>query len=384
MPFNSKTVMEQKEEFVKLAQGKAISFSELCKRFDISRKTGYKWVGRYTSCGIDGLKEQSRKPLHSPAQTANNVEQQIVELRRENPEWGAKKIFVLLKQQTSEGIKIPARSTINIILKRNGLIKEEKSFDAQKWQRFEHEAPNDLWQMDFKGWFHLRNQKQCHPLTILDDHSRFNVGLFACDNEQYTTVRELLIDVFRTYGLPKTILADNGVPWGAAGVSQTRQGTPTITRLEKWLYQNNVQVIHGRPYHPQTQGKEERFHRTFKTELLQYEQFEDYQHAQQRFNWWRDKYNNKRPHEALNFQTPISQYKPSSRSFREYIPQPEYDSSASIRKVGDGGWIHFKGMYFRVGKAFIGDYVAIKPTINENQMEVYYYNQLIRSISLNK
>ena len=382
MPFNNRTVMEQKEEFVLLSQSPGVSFSQLCRRFCITRRTGYKWINRFERLGSEGLKERSRRPGTFPGQTSPEVEQRIILLRKENPEWGAKKIFALLAQQPINDRPIPAKSTINAILKRHGLIREEKSIASQNWQRFEHDAPNDLWQMDFKGYFQLLNQKQCHPLTILDDQSRFNLGLFACADEQYTTVRQLLTEVFRTYGLPKIILADNGSPWGAAGARFTTQGTPSITRLEKWLYQQHIRVIHGKPYHPQTQGKEERFHRTFKAELLQYENFEDYRHAQQRFDWWRNKYNCYRPHEAIGFEAPVNKYKMSNRSYNEAVKEPEYDSSAIIKKVHDGGWIYFKGNTFRVGKAFKGDKVAIKPTLIEKEYEVYYYNQLLRKISL--
>jgi transposase InsO family protein len=309
------------------------------------------------------------------------LEQEIIELRKQNPEWGAKKLFSLLRQKYHARIAIPAQSTINAILKRNGLILEAKSIAAQKWQRFEHEAPNELWQMDFKGYFYLLDNKQCHPLTILDDHSRFNLCLSACDNEQYETVRQLLTAVFRTYGLPKAILADNGPPWGTTG-SFTRQGTPSVSKLEKWLFQQNVRVIHGKPYHPQTQGKEERFHRTLKAELLQYERFENHLHAQKRFDWWRNKYNCYRPHEAIAFQTPISKYKVSPRSFIDHIRPPEYNSSDTIRRVYDCGCVTLKGAKIKVGKAFTGEHVAIKQLDAEKEYEVYYYNQLIRKISL--
>jgi transposase InsO family protein len=379
MPFNHKTVMEQKEEFVLLARQSAASFSTICKRFNITRRTGYKWLERYSKQGPEGLKELSRRPHCSPLRTSDTVERRILHMRQENPEWGAKKIFVLLEQEPHTQ-PIPAKSTINEILKRHGLIKKEKSDACGSWLRFEHEQPNDLWQMDFKGYFHLLNQKQCHPLTILDDHSRFNIGLFACYDEKYTTVQRLLTEVFQTYGLPKTILADNGSPW--AGSRYNRQGVMGITKLEKWLYQQNIRVIHGKPYHPQTQGKEERFHRTLKAELLQYEKFEDQRQAQQRFDWWRHKYNCYRPHEAIGLQAPISRYQVSKRAFSKEILKPEYDSTAITTRVVDGGFVCFQSHRFRVGKAFIGDWVAIKPTLTDKLFEVYFYNQLLTKITL--
>lgn len=371
--------MEQKEEFVKLAEQATSNFSALCDRFGLSRRTGYKWLNRYKEHGLEGLKERSKRPDNSPDRTPAEIEKEIVKLREQNPEWGAKKLFSLLQQRYSG--PVPARSTINTVLKRNGLITEAKSTSAQKWQRFEHEAPNNLWQMDFKGYFDLLDNKQCHPLTILDDHSRFNLCLSACDNERYETVKQLLTMVFRTYGLPNAILADNGPPWGTSG-SFTSRGAPSISKLEKWLFQQNVRVLHGKPYHPQTQGKEERFHRTLKAELLQYERFKDHHHAQKRFDWWRNKYNCYRPHEAIGFQTPISRYKISSRSYTEHIRPPEYNSSDTIRKVYDCGCVRLKGSKIKVGKAFTGEHVAIKQLDTDKEYEVYYYNQLIRKISL--
>ena len=378
MPFNHKTVMEQKHEFVLLAKQGTASFSELCRRFGITRRTGYKLLSRYNENGQAGLCGHSKKPHTSPFRTGADTEREILKMRAENPEWGGKKIAQLLAGVPGQAV--PAVSTVNAILKRNGMVKKEKSEASGAWTRFEHEAPNDLWQMDFKGHFAMQDKKRCHPLTILDDHSRFNIGLFACGNEQHGTVQQLLVQVFRCYGLPKAILADNGSPW--AGSRYNSQGDMGITALEKWLYQLNIKVLHGRPYHPQTQGKEERFHRTLKAELLQYEEFRDTVHAQQRFDWWRHKYNCIRPHEAIGLKAPTSRYCISTRPYKEHIVQPEYDATAAVKKVHDGGFIYFMSDRFRVGKAFVGDNVAVKPTLNEKEYEVYYYNQMISRITL--
>ena len=376
--------MEQKLEFVLLSSHGDVNFSQLCDRFKISRKTGYKWLCRYQDLGQVGLKDYSRRPITSPGKTHQDIEDRIVKLRKENPEWGAKKLFKILETEKSQGsfpYTIPARSTINLILKRRGLISDERSERSQPWQRFEHEHPNDLWQMDFKGYFYLLNQKVCHPLTVMDDHSRFNLGLVACENQQYQTVKEQLIILFKTYGLPNTILADNGAPWGAAG-QEERHGERCFTKLEKWLIEQQIKIIHGKPYHPQTQGKEERFHRTLKTELLQYEQFKDYTHCQQRFDWWRDKYNCYRPHEAIDFNVPANKYRPSNRKYKTVKTLPEYDTGVMVRKVTDGGIINLNGKRYRVGRAFLGDYMAVKQTTTDKEYEVYYHNQIIKKIIL--
>ena len=259
MPFNTKTIMEQKLDFVILALSKNRNFSELCHRFNISRKTGYKWLERYKSGGVNGLSELSRRPFNSPLKTSSNIENVIISLRKDNPEWGAKKLHRLLQNGLKEGVynfeNVPAQSTINKILKKNNLIHDRKRSNSNTWQRFEYEVPNELWQMDFKGFFPLLNQKRCYPLTITDDHSRYNISLAACKNETYNTVHTQLTRVFRRYGLPEKILADNGNPWGNA-IKKGLDGQRYYTTLEKWLIQLQVKVIHGRPYHPQTQGKE--------------------------------------------------------------------------------------------------------------------------------
>jgi transposase InsO family protein len=382
MPFNSKTVMEQKQEFVLLASSNQISFSELCRRYNVSRVTGYKWLNRSGEHGELGMPELSRKPHNSPLQTPLGIEQRIVALRLENPAWGAKKLYKLLEIERSKGLfsaVVPARSTINSILKRYGLISEDKTRQAKPYQRFEYEYPNELWQMDFKGDFALLNSKRCYPLTITDDHSRFNIGLFACGDEQYDTVKNLLITAFEKYGKPDTILTDNGSPWGVAG-QHAEEGHKVFSTFEKWLITHRIRLIHGRAYHPQTQGKEERFHRTLKDELLSRQQYKDLPHCQSNFDLWREKYNCYRPHEAIDFEVPANRYKPSLRTYENVVTEPQYQSFDVTRKVDDG-WLSFKGKPFKLGRAFSGDRVAIRPTSTDGIYEVYFYDQIVRKLS---
>ena len=266
------------------------------------------------------------------------------------------------------------------ILKRRGLITNERSEQSREHQRFGHDYPNELWQMDFKGYFRLLNRKKCHPLTITDDHSRYNICLVACQDQNEITVKQELIKVFRKYGLPYKILTDNAGPWDPAG-SEPVNGR-AFTKLEKWLIQLNVKLIHGRPYHPQTQGKEERFHRTLKQELINYEVFNNHTHCQERFDYWRDKYNCIRHHEAIDFNVPAQLYQPSVREYPNVIVPYEYDKSYIVRKVQNGGFIHFNNRQFRVDKAFIGEYVAIKQTNINNNLDVFFCNQKIRTITL--
>jgi transposase InsO family protein len=234
--------------------------------------------------------------------------------------------------------------------------------------------------MDYKGWFRLLNKQQCHPLTILDDHSRFNLCLEACMNQQEVTVQNVLINIFRKYGLPYMILTDNGSPWGTPG-NYSQDCFHSVTSFEKWLIQLNIKLIHGKPYHPQTQGKEERFHRTLKQELIDYEQFYDHEHCQSRFDLWREKYNCIRPHEALDFKTPAEIYEPSHRAFPEIIKPYDYDNGDLKRKV-NCGVISFKNKEIKVGMALSGEYVALRRTKEDNVYEIYFCNHLIRSITL--
>ena len=377
MPFERRTVMEQKTEFVKLAMTGQLSLSQLCRRYNVSRPTGYKWLSRFKENGLEGLEELSRRPLYSPHQTSQEIEGRIISFRKENPSWGAKKIYHLLKRDL--GVKPPAKSTIHSILKRNGLITEQ-SVKNNKWVRFEYPHPNALWQMDFKGYFPMLNQANCHPLTITDDHSRFNIALKACKRQTREVVETCLIEVFRQYGMPEMILCDNGTPWGRT--SEANDERKVITKLEKWLIRLNIRPIHGRAYHPQTQGKEERFHRTLKTELLNYSQISNYDHCQQLFDKWRFKYNHQRPHESLDFKVPMDRYEPSKRSYPERLPAIEYNSSDVVRKVCDKGHISFKGIEYKVGKALVSETVAIRPTTDDGVYSVYFCNQPIRTINL--
>jgi len=381
MPFLNQTVMEQRLELVVLGSKEGANVSQLCKRYGISRKVFYKWLKRYKQRGEAGLIDLDRRPKVSPRQIDIAVEERVIELRKLNPEWGARKLRILLERE--QIAPLPSTSTIGVVLHRNGLIKPEKSLQHAPLQRFEYEQPNELWQMDFKGHFKLLDNATCYPLTITDDHSRFNLCLSACVNQQSLTVKEMLINVFRKYGMPDMILTDNGSPWGIAGNAAT-DGEVTLSALEIWLLKLSIKVIHGRAYHPQTQGKEERFHRTLKTELLQYEQFRNINHCQSRFDKWRDKYNLERPHQAIGLKTPAQLYKHSLRSFPETLPTVEYLPNDILRRVDHRACIRFKGSVFKIGKGLIDQTVAVRETPTENLFEVYFCNRKIKNIITSK
>jgi len=373
MPWKIASEMSEKKLFVALASAKDSNMSDLCERFGISRPTGYKWVRRGSCDGDAGLIALSRRPHHSPRRTHARVEEAVVVLRRKHPAWGSRKIGQVLRNKNIVGV--PADSTINEILRRHGLIEKHESEKHHAWIRFEHAAPNDLWQMDFKGHFALTDAIQrCHPLTILDDHSRFSLGIRACAYETHAVVREALMNIFRQYGMPLCILSDNGPPWGTAG------GKSSYTALSAWLMQLGIHVSHGRPLHPQTQGKDERFHRTLKVEVLREHHFETYNQCQYAFDDWREIYNCERPHQALGMVTPVTRYKVSPRTFPEQLPVIEYGPDDLVRKVKDTGKIHYKGHQYWVGKAFRFQPIALRPTETDGVYDVYFCHQRVNTI----
>ena len=374
MPWKECSSVSEREEFVRLASHENVNISCLCARFGVSRKTGYKWLMRYREVGRDGLRSGSRRPWVSPRRSSAAIEQAVLALRKQHPAWGGRKLRRLLQNDGHD--RPPAASTITEILRRHGCIQREESLNRQAMVRFEHPHPNDLWQMDFKG--PLRAGAVCvHPLSVLDDHSRFCLALRVCPNTCGPTVQSELTQVFRTYGLPRRMLMDNGSPWGADAQ------TPW-TRFTVWLLRLSVNVTHGRPRHPQTQGKDERLHRTLEDELLRWRFFHDAPQCQRELDAWRQTYNLRRPHEALNLDTPASRYVVSPRAFPESLPPIEYPPGAAVRRVRDGGRVCWRGHLYRVGEAFCGMPVAVRSTDLDGLMDVYFCATAIARLDLHR
>jgi transposase InsO family protein len=376
MPFRGMSAMERKREFVVFAAAEGANVRELCRRFGISPTTGYKWLGRYQAEGAAGLIEQSRRPKTSRLRTPAAVEAKVIEVRdRSNNVWGGRKIKRALKDRGEADV--PAASTIARILRRHDRLTEAGSAEHPgAWRRFERESPNELWQMDFKGHFAMHSGR-CHPLTALDDCSRYNLVLAACSDERGQTVRGHLEEAFRRYGLPLAMLMDGGSPWSDPG------GDP-LTRFSVWLMRLGVRVVHGRPRHPQTQGKEERFHRTFKAEVVSGRSFRDLRDCQRAFDDWRPRYNHERPHEALGLATPAQRYRPSLRPFPEILPPIEYAPDDLVRKVDADGFISFKNRPWRIGKGLRGELIALRPTGEDGVFAVHYCAHRIGAIDLNE
>lgn len=363
MLWSIRDAMSLREEFVTLARQEGANRRELCRRFGISAQTGYKWLARFAQQGAAGLADRSRSPLHSPAATQSSLQQAALALRREHPAWGGRKIARRLQDL---GLGSLAPSTVTAILHRHGLITPEASQAAQPWQRFEHERPNALWQIDFKGYVDTPGGR-CHPLTLLDDHSRFNMALRACASQEGVCVREQLITVFRTYGLPVRINADNGAPWGAP------REPGQVTALTLWLIRLGIRVSFSRPYHPQTNGKDERFHRSLKAEVLNGRSFADLIQAQAAFDRWREIYNHQRPHQALGMATPASRYRMSERSYPELLPAIEYGPEDTVVMVKALGDMKFKGRHYKLPSALRGLPVAVRATSTQDGCYDVYF-----------
>lgn len=370
MPWKELSIMEQRKEFVMMASKEGANVRELCRRYEISPTTAYKWLGRFQRDGAAGLENHSRRPLNNPLHTVETLEERILEARRAHPRWGARKLKRWAEDRGATGL--PSASTIHAILKRHGQISTDESAAHQAWQRFEHAQPNDLWQMDFKGNF-ATGAGRCHPLTVLDDHSRYVLCLGAQGDERTASTQQQLIRTFRRYGLPWRMTMDNGTPWG---------DPERYTRFELWLMRMGIKVSHSRPYHPQTQGKDERFHRTLKAEVLQGQAFQNLAHAQQKFDEWLPIYNHERPHEALGMNTPAMRYESSTRPYPEQLPEFEYDSGDIVRKVQGKGELSYKNKLYVLGKAFSGCPVALRQIRSDDSLEVYFGVHHVATISL--
>ena len=363
MSWETKTVMEQREQFVLDASAEDVNISELCRQYGISRKTGHKWINR-AELGLP-LCDQSRRPHRQPSKTADNIEQEIIQLRLQHPSWGGKTIRAALEAAGLEGL--PSDKTCCNILKRNGLVDPAESAKHTAFQRFEKDYCNEMWQTDFKGDFLLGNGIRCYPLTILDDHSRFSIRIDP--KESASGVKDSFILAFQEFGLPNAVLSDNGAQFAGP-----HKG---ISSFERFLMDLDIQPIHGRPIHPQTQGKIERFHRTLKQEALRVTPA-NMTEAKLRLENWRWLYNEVRPHHALGMKTPASVYIASTRPY--YEPKPYiYDEGAKLVKVNNWGFLRFGPVQLFLSESMADTRVEIR-FAEDDTFSVIYRNYKIASI----
>ena len=371
MPFEERSIMSVKKEFVRLANGDNANMRELCRRYGISPTTGYKLMNRYRKEGDQGLRPRSRRPHCSPGKTSARMEELVLKVRKEM-RWGARKIKHGLERERVKGV--PAVSTVNAILRRNNCIAAEESVKHTAWERFECSQPNDHWQMDYKGHFPT-GAGRCHPFDVIDDHSRYLLGLEACSNERGETVKDSLVKIFRRYGLPDAMVVDNGPPWGGCDAGN-------YTWLAVWIFMLGIRLINIRAWHPQSNGKIERMHRSLKSEVLQHRFFKDLDECQRAFDEWRYVYNYKRPHQAIEMSVPADRYEMSNKSYPEKMPELEYGPDDQVRKVHSSGTFSFQSRTIRVGAAFLGLPVAVRATEKDGEYEVFFSRQRISIINL--
>ena len=260
---------------------------------------------------------------------------------------------------------LPCAKTVNNILHRYGCISPEESQKRQPFIRFEKERCNAMWQTDFKGEFRMKDDRYCYPLTILDDHSRFSVKI-APHLSTANVVIPAFLDAFREFGMPDSILSDNGAQF--AGFKKG------YTQFERWLMDLDILPIHGRIKHPQTQGKIERFHRTMKQELLNHRDIRDIADAEKQFCLWRDKYNNIRPHEALGMKCPSDIYIPSERIYRDKVDKYEYSGKYHVIKVNSWGYARFDRWQIYLSETMINEHIEFRPNPNGDTFIACYRN----------
>jgi len=368
MPWKSETVMDQRIEFILRVKQKMESFSELCREFEISRPTGYLWLKRYEDVGsINGLREKSRRPHNSPLQTDKELEELVVSLRKKKG-WGARKIQVVLAQRGHE----LGSATVHRILVREGLIDREGG-DRKASKRFERDECNQMFQMDFKGEYEVKDGKS-FPLSLLDDHSRYGIGLWPLDSTKAQGVHDALKAKFREIGVPQSILTDHGTPWFS-----TTNGHG-LTWLSVWLIKQGIALKFSGIRHPQTHGKVERFHRTLKERTR-------HRGLPETLDEWRkwvpeflEEYNYERPHEALGMKTPGEVY--TNDNLRPYQENPrewEY-TGGDVRKLNTQGALVYRGRRYFVCEALANERVRTDEL--DGLLVVTFRETTVRQINL--
>jgi transposase InsO family protein len=369
MPWLETDMRDQRIRFVVAASHPTANVTATCRAFGISRKTGYKWLDREeAAASVTDLADRSRRPHHSPQRTGVAITQRVVALRQMYG-WGGEKLVPLL---ATEGITIAAR-TIDRIIAREGLTRRDVAPTAAR-RHFTHAAPNDLWQMDAKGHYPLGGGRRCHPLSIVDDHSRFAVGLYALATLHARGVRAALITCFEQYGVPLAMLMDHGTPWWAPS------NPAGLSTLSVFLMQQDIRLMHGRVRHPQTQGKVERFHRTLGERLRWWGVPPDLDGFRAAFAAFREEYNHVRPHEALGQDPPARHFQPSRRAYVSSPRRWEYPIGAAVCRVDHAGMLSYRGRRFFIGDALIGEEVACTPLAE--RVLVTYRHMFVRELEL--
>jgi len=361
MPFVKESIEMKRYQFVDDFLAKRATMAALCRQYQISRPTGYLWVERYLNG--ESLSDRSRAPAHIGNRTAQSVEELIIQARQKEPALGALKIKTMLENRGYTNI--PSASTINTILHRNGLISREASLAATPYKRFEMPNPNIMWQSDYKGHYACGDGDRCHPLSIVDDHSRFCLNADAKTNERLEGTMKSFMRTFEIYGLPNVLLCDNGNPWGASQ-------TTAITSFEVHLMELGILTRHIPPGRPQVQGKVERFNGSFKRERLKFHMPLDIHDADLQRQEYRDFYNNERPHHALQLDTPAQHYSPSPRRLPESISEWDYGEGCALRKIKSTGYFSYGSQGYFLSEALGYKTVAIVPSEEDGLMDITF------------
>jgi putative transposase len=365
MPWSQTSPMDQKTQFIADYLRRSLSISELCTNYGISRKTGYKWIDRYLRDGPQGLKDRSTTPYTAPNRTAEHIVRALIDLRGHHPTWGAGKLLTVIERH-HRGWELPARSTACEILKRHGLVakkRRRRAIGHPGAPVSQILAPNDCWCADFKGQFKTGDGRYCYPLTVTDGHSRFLLGCQALLSTKVEEAKPIFTRIFKEYGLPTRIRTDNGVPFATNTLAR-------LSRLSAWWVRLGVLPELIEPGKPQQNGRHERMHRTLKAETTR-PPANTRLAQQRRFDRFRHEFNFERPHEALDMQTPASQYTASTRAMPEKLPPLEYPDRFEVRYVSANGGIRWNRQWVNVSVTCVGEYVGLEE-IDDGVWNVYF------------
>jgi putative transposase len=366
MGWKETCVMEERFKFIQGYQNDGESFAELCRRYDVSRKTGYKWVERYETEGLPGLQDQSRAADQHPNEVLKDVAEAVLEMRREHPHWGPAKLRIRL-QKDEPKIIWPARSTIGEMLKRAGLTvprKHRRKATPSQSPLRHAAAANQVWSADFKGWFRCGDGSRCDPLTMTDGYSRFLLRCQAVEGMNEASVQGVMEAAFREFGLPQAIRTDNGEPFASVGIGG-------LSRLSVWWMKLGIRPERIRPGKPQQNGRHERMHRSLKQATAQ-PPAANLRRQQEAFDRFRQEYNWERPHEALEMKTPAELYLPNGRSYPARLGEPDYSGEWEIRRVGPCGTMRWQKAKIFVGKVLTGEAIGLEP-VDEGQWKLWFF-----------
>ena len=357
--------MEQRIEFA-LKALRSGNFRELCQEYGISTKTGYKWRERFLSKGLEGMVEESRRPRSSPQQLDEEVVCKIVRLKLAHRRWGPRKIRELYLRQHGQAA---SESSFKRVLEGAGLTVPRKQRKASEAGRLSSgkkaQAANEVWTVDFKGWWHGAEGRRCEPLTVRDEHSRFLLELQAMENGRTETVQTRFEQLFERYGLPQAIRSDNGTPFAS------HKAVHGLSRLSAWWVALGIDLERGRPGHPQDNGAHERLHRDISVEL----QCLGQEVSQEALDLWRHEFNYERPHEALGMRCPAELYQASSRKYTG-SPQELIYPTMATRSVRPNGQISWQAQEFFISNSLAGWSVGLKLTAQE-LIEVWFGRLLL-------